>query len=240
MGVKEGIGAPGQCARLNLETAALHARANDILADAVETPNDTDKILELQTMAQDLDNKFKDWEKDSSLHLAWQFSSVAWVDHIDESQLMDAQRFPGRVDEYKDVSIATAWNMMRANRIMLGAGIVRANAWLNPERDYRITPEFAATAQLSRDLIEDIIASIPIFLGSPPDSSIQCESPAIDRSILGGKSSLALFIMWPLFIITISDHTTDEQRKWAKGRLLFIAHEVGIQQATLFTHVSRV
>lgn len=234
MGTRDGL--PCQVARLNLETASLHAKANDALAEAATNPGNTDSILEVQTMAQDLELKFKDWE--SSVGPDWTFSSVAWVDEIAPSHLEHSPSFPGRLDEYKDISVATAWCMMRANRIMLGAGIVRANAWLHPDDDYRITEEYASTAQISKNLIEDIIAAVPIFLGKLPDALTKGRTPTIEKDVLGGKSSLALFIMWPLFIVSISDHTTDEQRKWAIGRLRVIGEEVGIHQAGLFTQVS--
>jgi len=233
MGTRDGI--PCQCARLNLETATLHAKANDVLSEAAVNLTDTDKILEIVTMCQDVELKFKDWE--SSLHPTWRFSSVAWIDHIDCDQLEHSPLFPGRLDEYMDISIATAWNMMRANRILLAAGIVRAGAWLHPQQDYHITPEFISTAQISKNLIEDIIASVPMFLGRLPHAMTQNRTPAFDKEALEGKSSLALFILWPLFIVSISDHTTDEQRKWALGRLRFVAEECGIGQASLFTQV---
>ena len=230
-----GDGLPCQVARLNLETAALHAKANDALAEAAGNPAETDKIIEVQTMAQDLELKFRDWE--SSVGPEASFSSVAWVDEIDESQLEHSPSFPGRLDEYEDISIATAWCMIRANRIMLGAGIVRAKAWLHPDKDYRITSEYASTALMSKDLIEDIIAAVPIFLAKSPDAMRRNRTPANEEDVMGGKSSLALFIMWPLFIVSISDHTTDQQRKWVLGRLKSISEEVGIHQASLFTQV---
>jgi len=233
LGTKDGL--PCQAARLNLETATLHAKSNDVLAEAAMNPSNTDSIIEVQTMAQDLEMKFRDWELSQTRE--WSFSSVAWVDEIDVSQLEHSPSFPGRLDEYKDISIATAWCVMRSNRIMLGAGIVRANAWLHPDKDYRITPEYASTARISKNLIEDIIAAVPIFLGNFPEACTRNRTPEIEKDALGGKSSLALFIMWPLFIVTISDHTTDGQRKWALGRLKLIAEEVGIRQALLFTQV---
>jgi hypothetical protein len=236
MGTKDGI--PCQCARLNLETATLHAKANDILFEAALNPTDSDKIVEIVTMCQDLELKFKDWE--NLLHPAWRFSSVAWIDQISSDQLEHSTSFLGRVDEYMDISIATAWNMMRANRILLSAGIVRASAWLHPDGDYRITPEYAATAHISKDLIEDIIASVPMFLGKLRNATTKNWTQMIEKEALGGKSSLALFILWPLFIVSISDYATNEQRQWALGRLRFVAEEVGIQQASLFTQVRSI
>jgi hypothetical protein len=233
MGTRNGL--PCQVARLNLEMATLHAKANDVLAEAAANPVNTDIIIELQTMAQDLEVKCKDWE--TSLEPEWTFSSVAWVDDVKPGHLASSPLFPGRVDEYQDVSIGTAWCMMRANRIMLGAGIVRANAWLHLDDDYRITPEYTSTARISTDLIEDIIAAVPMFLGKTPNALTGNRTPAIQKEALGGKSSLAFFIMWPLFIVTISDYTTEDQREWALGRLKFIGEEVGIHQATLFTQV---
>ena len=231
LGTKDGI--PYQCARLNLETAQLHAKVNVALAEAISNPGDTDNIVEVAAMAIDLELKFQVWE--NNIPSAWKFTSAAWIDPIDEDQLEHSPCFPGRVDEYTDISVATAWNMVRAHRIMLGASIVRTSSWLLPrDQDYHITPEYISTARVSQELIEDIIASVPTFLGNMPATG---RTPTIERENLGGKCALALFIMWPLFIVTISDHTTDEQRKWALGRLRFIADEEGIHQASFFTQV---
>lgn len=231
LGTRDGLSC--QFARLNLETAQLHAKANIILSEAVLSPNDADKIFEIAAAAGDLELKFQDWE--NALYPAGKFSS-AWIYHIDEDQLEQSPCYPGRVDRYSDISIATAWNMMRASRIVLGADIVRISAWLLPKgSDYRITPEYIASAHTSKEVIEDIIASVPTFLGGVPVADGR--RPKIERDGLGGQSALALFILWPLFIVTMSDHTTDKQRKWAFGRLHFIADEAGIHQAELFTLV---
>jgi hypothetical protein len=228
-GTKDGV--PSMCAKLSLETVELHARTNRIITDATKQTSDLESVVELLNSAKELQSKFQKWEAD--LPKMWQYLTVAWVDG-DEVSPEKATAFPGRIDKYVDISIGTALNVMRAARIILAADIVRATAWLCPvEQDYKTRKEYLSSMRLSRQLVEDILASVPYFLGQLPVT--EPSSPVAEGVF--GTSSLAMFITWPLFVAKTSDFTTEQQREWISGRLRFIAAERGIGQASLFSLV---
>jgi uncharacterized protein (UPF0335 family) len=224
-----------KCGRLDLETADLHAKIKHILTQADHTSSDIKQVLELVRKAEELEHKFKTWE--TALPKKWQYTTTAWIDAVEYEDLETAKAFPGRLDEYVDISIAITLNTMRASRIILAADTVRASAWVcSPDQEYRIVPEYISSARISQELIEDIIASVPFFLGY--SCSVGKEQSSTGRpGVLGGESILALFMAWPLYVTTLSDCTTEAQREWALGRLRFIGNERGIAQALTFSKV---
>ncbi|KAF8858208.1 hypothetical protein BDZ45DRAFT_403712 [Acephala macrosclerotiorum] len=236
-GTKDNL--PATCSKLNLEVATLHAKINSTLTSADRSlSSDVESVLDVLNLAKALESNFKEWEE--SLPKAWKYSIVAWNEEVEDEKLDDIKVFPGRRDEYADISIATAFNMMRAGRIMLCGDIVRASAWLCPTyQDYRTTPEFGAAVRVSKDLVEDIIASVPFFLGDEKTSNLTgWDRPRSGRMSLVGTSALGLFITWPLMMCKMSDYSTDRQRRWAAGRLRVIADEMGIGQALLFSQIN--
>lgn len=78
-------------------------------------------MLDILKQLKVLESQFIEWEE--NVPRAWKYNVVAWVDDsdqegIDGEGLEDMAEFPGRRDEYVDISIATAYNIMRASRIM--------------------------------------------------------------------------------------------------------------------------
>ncbi|CZR56257.1 uncharacterized protein PAC_06145 [Phialocephala subalpina] len=236
-GTKDNL--PATPPKLNLEVAALHAKINSTLTSANKSlSTDIESVLDVLKLAKALESQYKEWEE--RLPKAWKYSIVAWNEDVDDEELYHVKQFPGRRDEYADISIGTASNMMRAARIMLCGDIVRASAWLcSPYQDYRTTPEFGAAVRVSKNLVEDIIASVPFFLGDDRTSDINgWERPQNGRMSLVGTSALGLFLTWPLMVCKMSDYSTERQRKWAAGRLRGIAEEMGIGQALLFSQIN--
>lgn len=177
----------------------------------------------------------------------WKYIISAWIDDTSGGVggeglegIENLKAYPGRMDEYVDISIATAFNMMRASRIMLQGDIVRTSAYLCPTwQDYRITEEYNDAVRVSKGLIEDIIASIPYFLGRGEGSGDEGKGKGKrpERSFVG-TSALGLFVTWPLMMVKMSDYSSERQRRWAEGRLRFIADELGIGQALMFSKAS--
>ena len=229
-GTRDGL--PCQCAKMNLETADLHAKITSTLKELTQIPEDIAEALELLAAAKHQEQKFKAWEMD--LPKMWRFQTVAWIGDVDDEKLQHTAAFPGRLDEYADVSIATSWNIMRASRIILAADTVKLSAWLCcSTEDHPTTAESMSCARLSQQLIEDIIASVPMFIGhqSSPGSTILATS----RTTLAEKTALALFISWPLYVVYTSAYVTNNQRKWLLGRIRYIGNERGLQQAVAFS-----
>jgi hypothetical protein len=224
-GSKDGL--PTSLSKLQLETAQRHADTNTLLRTVQRRPLDLEKVLGLVATIKALLQEFENLI--ALLPLSWQFSTAAWIAPIDDRDIESAKEFPGKVDHYLDVSVATAWNMTRAARLILWSDLARLNTWLcNPyQNDYRLLPEYQEAKTETKFLIEDIIASVPLFLGG--------------ASVLAGgttaPAALALFIIWPLFLVKISDFATEAQKRWIVARFRYIAFELGILEADAYAKV---
>ncbi|RDW66630.1 hypothetical protein BP5796_09379 [Coleophoma crateriformis] len=224
---------PALVARFSLEVAQVHADVCHIFSSAKGVDYDRSDVMQLLDAAQALELEFTKWEE--SLTSIWRFNTVAWIDRSEVEDLETSNVFPGKVDEYVDISIAMAWNSMRASRIMLCGDIIRCTAWLHsPALDYQVAPECSTAIQHSKEMIEDIIASVPLFLGYGSRSGSLGDWGSSLQS-LHQKSAMGLFITWPLFITTVSDFSTDEQKLWSRRRLHYLATEKGIHQASLYS-----
>lgn len=244
-GTKDGL--PAIPAKLNLEAGGVHAQTLSILDIASPSTTEIERILALLNKAKALEDSYRAWE--ANLPDMWRYKVVAYIDQetMGMENLKIAPAYPGRVDTYKDTSAAMTLNMMRAARLMLLGDIVRISAWLcHPFQDYRTTSEYLSASRTSKEVIEDVIASVPYFLGQIPvydDDGASSTSCSSDSGYGGGgegifgTSVLGLFISWPLFVIQMSDFTTDEQRVWASGRLRYIGQERGLAQSYMFSSV---
>lgn len=228
-GTKDGI--PSECAKLCLETVDMHAKMHAILVNATSSVNFIETVMNLLKAATKLDDSYQAWE--DSLPPMWCSFPIAFCEDRGVS-LKHSNLFPGRIDKYIDISIATARNVTRAARLILIGDIVRIRAWLCPSyQDYKTTSEYERWMRIALQSIEDTIASIPYFLGHLPES--EANSPVAEG--LFGTSSLAMFVTWPLGVIASSDFASAAQRTWVTGRLVYIAEEKGVGQASSFAEV---
>jgi len=110
---------------------------------------------------------------------------------------------------------------------------LRAVSWTEYPNDYRLTSTYHKARQRCIELIDGIIASIPYFLGweKGPGGAFAGgrQSACGDQSFVIGVS--AFYVMWPMFVAASSDFATPEQRAFVKGRLVYIAENVGVNQA---------
>jgi len=128
--------------------------------------------------------------------------------------------------------------MQRVARIIINSDIVRATSWLGYplQDDFRVLPEYTYAQRVSRNLVEDIVASVPAFLGNTSFlTSPQSPSTYGDNEI--GIFARALFIVWPLFMTKCSDFSSLRQRKWISGRLRYIANDLQIREASMYSKV---
>jgi hypothetical protein len=175
------------------------------------------------------------------------FTTVCWVSEDDigvsngGGSYGEAEVFPGRVDIYPDFITAMAWNIARVSRLLLASLTVRIDAWLCAPADYHMTAEYAATWRLCQDIIPDILASVPYHLGwhmngqalgRPGLSAFACGEEGTHKALP------SLFLIWSLTCVKNFDLSTDDQRAWARGRLRFIAEEIGLKYAHIVNEVS--
>jgi hypothetical protein len=227
------------CARLNLKTAELRAESDCVMNASTRTPDGIEKVLFLMRKAEALESEYVNTS--SSLPSQWQYRHVMWIEQVQGQDIASMAAFPGRLDSYEQMWMATVWNLARASRLVISCIIIRCTAWLCTPSDYRLSPEYSKAANQSKGLIEDIIASVPTFLGTADealilDSQIK-DSYACGNSQSTGTGLSAKFILWPLFVVFSSDFTTEMQREWVRGRLRFMSESIGVGMAQRFSKV---
>lgn len=195
-----------------------------------------DLINECQRLDEDIDY----WTK--NLPEYFQFKTVTWQNEAPVNDLKKAEAYPGRVDAYRDIWVTSVWNTVRCTRIVLASMIIRCSALLYYPVDYRTTLEYAKYSRLSQEVISDIIASIPYQLGWFATRKHLLDEADLTSYACGRDSSQKMlaghFMSWPLSCVMTQDFAMDDQRKWAQGRLEFVASELGLRYVNMIKHVS--
>ncbi|KAH7325109.1 hypothetical protein B0I35DRAFT_175767 [Stachybotrys elegans] len=227
------------CQKLNLRTGELRAEVTRLMMTVPRTPDNIEVILNLMRRCQTVDQELVHWM--AHLPDEFHYKTAAWEDNVPNGDYSKAEVYPGRVDAYQDLWIASIWNMGRCARIILSSLIVRCAAWVCSPVDYRTTPEYATAARTCGEMITDVIASVPFQLGWFITRTHLLERVNIATSACGDESSckgvLGYWLTWPLTVVNGQDFTTDSQRAWAKGRLEFIGTHVGVKYATMLAEL---
>jgi hypothetical protein len=140
--------------------------------------------------------------------------------------------------------MAYKYNIVRSCRLFIYTTILRCVAWLGKSQDYRLTPEYTTASRICRQLVEDIVASVPYFFGwnSENDGAMKARANFACGSTddLAVKPLTGIFVMWPLFAAAASDFATPSQRIFLRGRLKHVAEIMGINQALILFEVIRL
>lgn len=229
------------CNETNLKVVDLRAQVEAVISTAQRTPPNFEKVLEMMHRAEALENEYVKWI--ASLPQHWLFKTVAWNDIMSEEELAQSNCFSGKVDMYAGMWMANSWNMSRACRLLLSQITIRCTAWVCAPRDYRTTPEYRKAARLCEELIGDIIASVPSFLGGLPRNETTegidagYAFPCGEDTGTAGKGISGLFLLWPLIAAATSDFATEAQRKWMITKLRFVGDSIGINQGAVYSGV---
>lgn len=227
-----------QCQRINIKTAELRSRVNELMAQE-RTPQNVEVMYELIQMAQTLDQESVLWQDTVPDH--WRYTVATWESSVPGGDYSKAEVFPGPVHLYQDFWIASVWNMLRASRLILASVIVRCAAWTRAPANYRTTPEYATASLVAVETISDIIASVPYHLGWHTS-----RRESLGHQNLGGfacgsedtpKGLAGYFVSWPLTLVYGQDYTTDAQRAWVRGRFKYIGDGLGIKYAHILGQV---
>lgn len=230
--------AAAQSQRLNLKASELRAEVTRLMSSVARTPENIEVMLDIIRRAQMVDQECVNWAR--NLAEGWQFKTITWEDNVPGGDYSKAEVYPGRVDVYPDFYIASVWNMTRVCRLVLASVIVRCAAWVCSPVDYRTTPEYATAARTCVDTITDIIASVPYHLGWHLKRKHLLQDQ-LTGFACGDDDNLkglpGYFLTWPLTNVNSQDFTTDSQRAWVRGRLNYIATEVGVKYAHILAQV---
>lgn len=228
------------CQRLCLEANTLRAEMASLLNANVRSASVNEAISGLIKRMQATDDYAVSWFDTLPEH--WRYVTVAWENHVPDGDFSRAEVFPGRVDVYRDFWIASVVNMARVSRIALNSTIVRCVAWICAPADYRTTPEYAFAARVCTELNTDILASVPYHLGwhlKRPEVMRRANLSGFACGDEGALKSLpGYFLNVPLVTVQNQDTCTDSQRAWVRGRLRYVARELGVRYSGVLANVS--
>ncbi|KOS18148.1 Uncharacterized protein ESCO_002595 [Escovopsis weberi] len=228
-----------QCQELGLCIGDIKAKVNRLMQSLPRNKDSIEAMKDLIKQAQAVDRRCLAWAESLPSHFRYNAVHIEEYDrHCDHTK---AEIFPGRVDAYQDLWIASIWNMMRCSRIILASTVVRCTAWICSPIDYRTTPEYIEAAKMCIETIEDIIASVPYQLGWFSSRKFLLQHPSLSQFACGveetPKSLAGYFLAWPLALVQGQDYTTELQRAWVKQRLVYIGKELGVRSALMLSEL---
>ncbi|KAK1251410.1 hypothetical protein MKX07_006889 [Trichoderma sp. CBMAI-0711] len=229
-----------QCQRLAIRAGEIRAEVNRLMSQLPRNMESVEALRDMIRQAQAVDFECIQWAE--TLPEDFRYRTILWQDEIPDADYYQLEVFPGRVDAYPDLWVASLWSMMRVSRIILASLVIRCAAWVSSPVDYRMAPEYATARRICVENITDLIASVPYQLGwfstrkhlfqQASLSSFACGEDDTTKSLSG------YFLTWPLACIQGQDYTTDNQRAWVKGRLTYIGKHLGVSYALMLTQLN--
>ncbi|KAK2616790.1 hypothetical protein QQS21_000167 [Conoideocrella luteorostrata] len=193
-------------------------------------------IKEMIKKCQALDEECVEWSATPPKH--FRYTSVAWINDIQDGNYAEAEAYIGSVDAYSDLYFSTIWNVLRCARITLYSLIVRCLARLHAPADYRTIPEYEVARRTTIDIVDDLIASVPYQLGWFRKHKTLINPLNLSSFICGEDDSLkgvsGQLMNWPLGFVHALDYLTDSQRTWVRGRLEYIGSQLGVRSSLIF------
>lgn len=227
------------CQLITLKVGEVKKEVNGLMITLQRDPINIDTILKVIKKCQARDQELVHWSKNLPSH--FRCRPVTWIDDISDEEYNKSEVYPGRVDAFKDIWVASVWNTMRCSRLVLISIILRCSAWTCAPLDYRATPEYTIYSRISRDIITDLVSSIPYQLGWFSKRKHMLKNADLTTYACGKddapKGLSGYFVTWPLSCIMTQDYTTQNQRLWARGRLTFVSDCLGVRYARMLTEV---
>ncbi|GKZ42806.1 hypothetical protein AbraIFM66951_002739 [Aspergillus brasiliensis] len=166
---------------------------------------------------------------------------------------------------YRNITVSSFWNNYRSARLVLLELIVEAiiamsNHSLDNIQQHQHHGLLRECQQTSRQLVEDILASVPFHLGSVVDDSHVNKTfsdqnsgsssdadrhrtsrpPQLSSASPSGVPAAGGFaLMWPLLIAADSGYASKELRSWIIDCLDKIGNSMGIKQALAMAQLVR-
>lgn len=215
---------------LLLSFGVIWKRAKSSLANPACAVND---IHELKTSAFALDQAFVKWQESQSEDFRpW---IVGNLQNQHETPLPKVALWPGRVDTYFDLYVASAWNTLRATRLLLIDLCIKLSERL-------ITPSTTEELDQSKivPIVKDMISSIPFHLAEDIQVFMRDADMVQETAIAApGKGAGGLLLMYPLCAVSRLSIVPEEMRNYMKNCLEWIDLNMGIGQASYFAKVNR-
>ena len=137
-------------------------------------------------------------------------------------------RWPGRVDTYFDLYVASIWNIARTARLLLFTLDLMLSEKLDPDDNSIYRLDSVTT------IIEDMISSIPYHLSE----NIYDFLKGSDMDVMEpGRTLGGFLLMYPVHIASRTPFISMEMRNYLENCLLWMTSYMGIGQASILAKV---
>ncbi|KAJ6031703.1 hypothetical protein N7540_002435 [Penicillium herquei] len=190
---------------------------------------DSDVLLLLKKDAVKLNDDISLWQKSQNEEI-----KAATIDSGPPPNLTPGTGYwPGRVDMYIDLYVATLWNLSRIARCLLITLITRLSGILcdGVNHDADRLEVF--------HLVEDMLASIPYHLSE--DLQVFLRERHEHTEITNpGRSVGGLLLMHPIYLASYLEIIPLDRRLYFKRCLVWIAQRMGVGQAAFLAQAPQV
>ncbi|KAJ5725095.1 uncharacterized protein N7483_006452 [Penicillium malachiteum] len=203
-------------------------RTEDLLAGSPFAV-DSDVLLLLKIEAVKLNDDISLWQKSQNEEI-----KAVTIDSGPPPNLTHGVGYwPGRVDMYIDLYVATLWNVSRIVRCLLITLITRLSGILCDGVNHD-----ADRLEVS-NLVEDMLASIPYHLSE--DLQVFLRERHEHTEITNpGRSVGGLLLMHPIYLAAYLDIIPSDRRLYFKKCLVWIAQRMGVGQAAFLAQAPQV
>lgn len=217
-----------------IKVPQLQSLANDILSQpssSIEATTES-QIPDLIWAVKELDQELAEWARE--VPSGWSYSVAINLNSTTSPEPSIPNYAPNEIHTYSDFYVARVWNLYRISRLILQSILTRASSWPCSPND-KTPPGNAHFEKLSKELVNDICASVPFLLGyelsslrrtigntnSQDDQSIWPQNSVSygDTSKHTGRFSL----IWPLYISCSVPSIAESQQQWMRAQLRWIA-----------------
>jgi hypothetical protein len=159
-------------------------------------------------------------------------TTVAMLEPVFQTPCTPIGRWPGKVDTYPDLYIASVWNYARAARILLTSLMLTISTHLGHWGESHDT----LTSNIKVD-IQEILSSIPYHLAENLYDFLKEGETEISDP---GKTLGGMLIMHPLYIASKAPFLPEETKNYLQRCLSWIASNMGIGQAEILAQVWKI
>jgi hypothetical protein len=190
------------------------------LWERYKIPNNPNDYTALKTDCTAMLHDFTTWTNSQASEA--QPIAVTNLGISNENANISVGCWPGRVDTYSDIYIASIWNIARSAQLLLIVLILRISADLNDTDNSQYYIRAAMTS------IDTIISSIPYHLTDNLYTFLDGSKTDITEP---GRTLGGLLLMYPVYIASRVPLIPGPVADYLKRCLFWIASDMGIGQA---------
>ncbi len=186
-------------------------------------------VRALRDAAAELDVYIAEWV--NGLPEAWSYEAIAHVDAMPDD-ISRADAFPGDIDVYEDLYVASIWNSYRVARFLVLSIMMDSICWLTSVSKQQQENDYVETLAIIRRLVSEICASVPFHLCCRTSSAaLELQYPhsaaASNASNHQPKTRVlgAYFLLSPLKIMLHHCDDTYTYRQWKHKQWSYLSIE---------------